>query len=597
MVTAVVHLFALVIYDIDHPVKGNAILYLFEAVIWQILIKGILQPIAALVTAIVCCPLTALLVILAGVIRRGFRAVWDTFMFHAVIRKRGRVPASNTFVARRTAGPGLASNYFYQIKPEQALAAVEAELELHELKAWETNTARLINQPKKEFTSFINQLFKPFSAKLDSSGCYKQLEKEAADLQVNLNKEVASRKERLRTGLSSSQSRIKLTSRELKVTVSQTTKMLESFYPEHVIKRLPGREETFWEQHNLEPNDWQGLATQILSEVFSTSFLTPLEETDICFKLQVEHLNLVRYMEMLKSAEFRDDLDIVSTVHTPKGDIDVDPPSLELDVFKPGIKSVNIGGNNALLERWRGHRWKPWKRRIERLTALEKLEVPLPIPHPVNIAVLIHNREHDQEPLELDDYGCSRVLKAAKAVAYAVGYEVALTDIVYETDGDVSTPDHTTNSEPEVVHSHLAEQERAFSDDNVTASTPESIPDSITGPTVTVDISAEDETLRASGSVDSDTGCVEDDLESEAEAAVVYTESEADTSCVVDLEEGEEECVDGVVPSGQTVVKVDTLEPASPVPDARTEGDDDDDEEDIEDYEDQDGSNGEVVIV
>ena len=36
-------------------------------------------------------------------------------MFHAVIRKRGRVPASNTFVARRTAGPGLASNYFYQV--------------------------------------------------------------------------------------------------------------------------------------------------------------------------------------------------------------------------------------------------------------------------------------------------------------------------------------------------------------------------------------------------------------------------------------------------------------------------------------------------
>lgn len=27
----------------------------------------------------------------------------------------------------------------------------------------------------------------------------------------------------------------------------------------------------------------------------------------------------MRYMEMLKSAEFRDDLDVVSTVHTPKG--------------------------------------------------------------------------------------------------------------------------------------------------------------------------------------------------------------------------------------------------------------------------------------
>ena len=35
--------------------------------------------------------------------------------------------------------------------------------------------------------------------------------------------------------------------------------------------------------------------------------------------LQVHHLNLLRYLEMLKSAEFRDDLDVVSTVHTPKG--------------------------------------------------------------------------------------------------------------------------------------------------------------------------------------------------------------------------------------------------------------------------------------
>jgi len=34
---------------------------------------------------------------------------------------------------------------------------------------------------------------------------------------------------------------------------------------------------------------------------------------------QVHHVNLMRYLEMLKSAEFRDDLDVVSTIHTPKG--------------------------------------------------------------------------------------------------------------------------------------------------------------------------------------------------------------------------------------------------------------------------------------
>ena len=36
-------------------------------------------------------------------------------MFHAVIKKRGRVPAQDGFIARRIAGPGLASNYFYQV--------------------------------------------------------------------------------------------------------------------------------------------------------------------------------------------------------------------------------------------------------------------------------------------------------------------------------------------------------------------------------------------------------------------------------------------------------------------------------------------------
>lgn len=41
-------------------------------------------------------------------------------MFHGVIKSRGRVPSSDGFVARRIAGPGLASNYFYQVQVNQA---------------------------------------------------------------------------------------------------------------------------------------------------------------------------------------------------------------------------------------------------------------------------------------------------------------------------------------------------------------------------------------------------------------------------------------------------------------------------------------------
>ena len=39
----------------------------------------------------------------------------DGIMFCLVLRPRARVPSHDTFVARRFAGPGLASNHFYQV--------------------------------------------------------------------------------------------------------------------------------------------------------------------------------------------------------------------------------------------------------------------------------------------------------------------------------------------------------------------------------------------------------------------------------------------------------------------------------------------------
>lgn len=63
-----------------------------------------------------------------GLVRYWLRLLWDTIMFYGLIKKRGRVPACDSFIVKRIAGPGLASNYYFQIKPEQALAAFEAKL-------------------------------------------------------------------------------------------------------------------------------------------------------------------------------------------------------------------------------------------------------------------------------------------------------------------------------------------------------------------------------------------------------------------------------------------------------------------------------------
>lgn len=62
--------------------------------------------------------------------------------------------------------------------------------------------------------------------------------------------------------------------------------MLERFYPSQVLSRWGGEEE-FWENKGLCPHDWPGLAGLIYADIFSLDFLTPLDDSDTKFKLEV----------------------------------------------------------------------------------------------------------------------------------------------------------------------------------------------------------------------------------------------------------------------------------------------------------------------
>ena len=83
--------------------------------------------------------------------------------------------------------------------------------------------------------------------------------------------------------------------------------MVELFYPDAVLARMalsgsPEKESAtirampntlvaqFWAGHNIDENDWLGLASSLLSEIFSAEFLTPLQEVDTAFALKVSDL-------------------------------------------------------------------------------------------------------------------------------------------------------------------------------------------------------------------------------------------------------------------------------------------------------------------
>ena len=69
-----------------------------------------------------------------------------------------------------------------QIRPEQALAALEARLEADELLAFQQQTERRIQQPQQEYGQFVQRLLTPFSVQLSRDGPYGRLHAEAQQL-------------------------------------------------------------------------------------------------------------------------------------------------------------------------------------------------------------------------------------------------------------------------------------------------------------------------------------------------------------------------------------------------------------------------------
>lgn len=95
------------VYDLDCPdEQRNRYCIVLEAIVWNILIKGCIQPIAALFVAAILCPIAAIVVFCVGVTRYWIRLFWDSITFHLFIKKCGRVPSNDSFAVRRIAGPG-----------------------------------------------------------------------------------------------------------------------------------------------------------------------------------------------------------------------------------------------------------------------------------------------------------------------------------------------------------------------------------------------------------------------------------------------------------------------------------------------------------
>ncbi|KAG7173436.1 hypothetical protein Hamer_G023461, partial [Homarus americanus] len=483
------HIVCVFLYDLDSPTGMRKWSPILQAIGLHLIVLGVLQAIFSFLTATLMCPILAAVVLVYGLIRRGLRHMWDAVMFHAVIKKRGRIPASDSFLVKRIAGPGLHNNFYYQISCEQALASFESRLEMDELAVYQREMEAIIHKPLCVYTDFVQRCFGPFSGVIGKTGNYDRVEKEVRDLILTLQEKIDRRRRDLALGLPISvRSKIKLTTRELKLALKQATVMLEDFYPSHVLNRIIDQQgtepsdgevgtvmnrleaihgsnapvskhvgilergavisgtrrggpiepkfatvEEWWDSKGLALGDYGGLASLIFTEIFSSDFLTPMEESDTSFQMEVHGVSLSRYTEMTRCMPDRPDLDEKLTVHTPRGNIQVHAPYLDLASFTPLVRHgvpTHRTGKTSLAARL-SLRLNPGRRMVCGSRVPEKLLIPPPIPHPAHIAVIIHNREAS-EPIPLDAPLTLQVIRTIEDSPHVIA---ALTSL-----GDEETP-------------------------------------------------------------------------------------------------------------------------------------------------------------
>ncbi len=77
--------------------------------------------------------------------------MYDTITYQLIVKRFARIPAHDSFLARRIAGPGLAAAYFYQVSSPEVLAALESLIEQNELKVYRSYVQNILMKPVDEY--------------------------------------------------------------------------------------------------------------------------------------------------------------------------------------------------------------------------------------------------------------------------------------------------------------------------------------------------------------------------------------------------------------------------------------------------------------
>ncbi|CAG5051737.1 unnamed protein product [Parnassius apollo] len=401
------HAAAAIFYDLDCPrPQDNRYLVLFQILIWQIGLMGILQPIVAFVVSVVFCPFFALILLVGGVSWWAVRGGGEEVAGRAVIVRCARVPAHDSAFCRRVAGPGLHTRAWYQITAAQALAAVCARAELEALAEWASDIENLIERPLRDYAHFVDACFGPFSVQIAKTGAYKQLEKECSELVMSVREKLAARRRDLALGLTdAARARIRMTAPELRKAVAACAQELS---------RLWGaRSDEWWSARGLEPADWHALAANTLVELSKPALRASRALCEIARRMSSNVSGGVQVFDAevlaaLAEGEARLPLEggEGAQAWAARCGRDHAPPDVlaERDDWRHAAPGVAWG-------EWGGTAAPRVRAPALDVSAFSPRAPPQPpVPHPAAVALVLHNRDSDN-PVPLDSELCAEILR------------------------------------------------------------------------------------------------------------------------------------------------------------------------------------------
>jgi len=284
-------------------------------------------------------PTSAYFISLFNIIQTNFRIAYDNIIYHMILKRRGRIPLSDTFAARRIKGPGLSTFYLHEVKLDTAIIALQLYLEKLEITYYSTYMRNLIFSPSSTFVSLHDSILKPFAALVDyQHTTYQLLIKRSNELNIVLDDIVLKRQNILTNKYRIPYDiQIRQYQKDHEETIRAAKAIIKHFITNKVFCYIkdPTEIKKFWESQNLDENDWESLTLNYLCDIFGSNFRYTIEETDSSFALKVSHIKLNNYVDIALHGVPRDDLDKVT-------------PSFNYNIISQPPPTINIPNVNMI---------------------------------------------------------------------------------------------------------------------------------------------------------------------------------------------------------------------------------------------------------